>query len=218
MGTSIMSIGVLEEIAAGRLMGMPRLSVHQFERFIESGVLPHEVRCELLDGFVVVKNRGATGEDSTNNGARHAVVVNALSGELNSTLDGVNYSVRNQAPLSFHEYTQLAPDLVIIRGRGVDYLPKFPGTSEVALLIEVADCSLEADRGKKLEQYARQAVPVYWIVNLRENQIEIYTAPNTEQGEYTLCRIFREHETVEISIPDRETIVLSVRTILDGTL
>jgi hypothetical protein len=197
MGASIMSIGVLEEIIAGRITGMPRLDVDQFERFSESGVLRPEIRCELLDGYVVVKNRGATGEDSTNNGARHAVVVNALSGELNSTLDGVSYSVRNQAPLSFHEYTQLAPDLVIIRGRGVDYLPKFPGTSAVALLIEVADC---------------------WIVNLRENQIEIYTQPNTIQGDYTQCRIFLEHETVEISIPDRESISLSVRTILDGTL
>lgn len=213
-----MSIGVLEEIVAGRMTGMPRLNVQQFERLMDSGVLDPEVHYELLDGYVVLKNRAPTGESPMNIGVRHSYVTDALSGKLHRELEGTGFSLRTQSPLSINEFSQPEPDLAIIRGRGVDYSPLLPGSNSVVLLIEVSDSSLEADRGKKLEQYARERIPTYWIVNLRENQIEIYTAPVFGKQNYAQCQIFLEHQMVEISIPGREPFTLSVRTILDGTL
>ena len=45
------------------------------------------------------------------------------------------------------------------------------------LIIEVADSSLDSDRGAKLQVYASSGVPEYWIVNPRERCIEVHTAP-----------------------------------------
>jgi hypothetical protein len=47
------------------------------------------------------------------------------------------------------------------------------------MLVEVADSSLERDRGKAAI-YARAGVPRYWIVNLTERWVEVYGAPSGE--------------------------------------
>jgi Uma2 family endonuclease len=52
------------------------------------------------------------------------------------------------------------------------------GSDDVTLVAEVADSSLGKDRGEKLLTYGRGGVPVYWIVNLIVNQIEVYSEPD----------------------------------------
>lgn len=44
-------------------------------------------------------------------------------------------------------------------------------------MIEVADSSLELDRLFKGAIYARAGIPEYWIVNLLDLVIEVYTNP-----------------------------------------
>jgi Uma2 family endonuclease len=70
------------------------------------------------------------------------------------------------------------PDLSIVRGASRDYSQRHPKACDVALLIEVSDSSLAEDRGDKLQTYASAGVPVYWIVNLPNRRIEVYTEPN----------------------------------------
>ena len=47
----------------------------------------------------------------------------------------------------------------------------------MALLVEVSDTSLSRDRGHKLSAYAKGEIPVYWIVNLVNRQVEVYSRP-----------------------------------------
>ena len=54
---------------------------------------------------------------------------------------------------------------------------RHPGPADMALVIEVADSSLPDDRSLKARIYAAAAVPVYWIVNLVDHQVEVYTDP-----------------------------------------
>jgi Uma2 family endonuclease len=44
---------------------------------------------------------------------------------------------------------------------------------------EVADTSLPTDRTIKLRAYARAGIPIYWVVNLVDRQVEVYTDPFT---------------------------------------
>jgi Uma2 family endonuclease len=66
------------------------------------------------------------------------------------------------------------PDIAIVRGVPRDYMNRHQAAGDVALIIEVADSSLDRDR-LKARIYARAGVPVFWIVNLIENQIEVYS-------------------------------------------
>lgn len=57
-----------------------------------------------------------------------------------------------------------------------------PRPSDVLLLIEVADTSLDKDREIKLPLYARSAVPEVWIVDLAADVIEVYRDPGAYRG------------------------------------
>lgn len=67
------------------------------------------------------------------------------------------------------------PDLTWVRpGR---YWQRHPEPSEVLLLVTVGNLSLEDDRGEKLGVYAEAGIADYWIVNLIDQQIEVYRNP-----------------------------------------
>src|SRR5213076_3246346 len=72
------------------------------------------------------------------------------------------------------------PDLFVVRGDPRDYPDRQPGPPDVPLVIEIAERSLRTDRGAKKRVYARAAIPVYWIVNLKARQIELYTDPDSD--------------------------------------
>jgi Uma2 family endonuclease len=48
----------------------------------------------------------------------------------------------------------------------------------VGLIVEVADSSLLDDRRDKARLYARDSIVEYWIVNVRDRQVEVYTQPS----------------------------------------
>ena len=69
-----------------------------------------------------------------------------------------------------------------------------PGPADVGLLVEVADTSLEFDRQVKLRMYAAAGIPEYWIVNLRDRQVETHHDPRaaTESSE----AVYNSGETI----------------------
>ena len=40
---------------------------------------------------------------------------------------------------------------------------------------QISDTTLSQDRGKKLLVYAKAKIPIYWIVNLVNRQVEVYS-------------------------------------------
>ena len=75
------------------------------------------------------------------------------------------------------EYDEPEPDIAIIRGTNDDYKHRTPEPADVALLVEVSETTLRSDRGEKWTAYAKGGIPVYWIVNLVDRQVEVYTEP-----------------------------------------
>ena len=82
-------------------------------------------------------------------------------------------------PIRIPDFDEPEPDVAVLRGSAGDYRGRIPDASDVALLIEVAETSLVRDRGEKLAAYARGGIPVYWIVNLIDRQVEVYTGPGS---------------------------------------
>ncbi len=84
------------------------------------------------------------------------------------------------------------------------------------LVVEVSDSSLRRDRRFKKAIYAKALIPVYWIVNLIDRQVEVYSQPTgpVEQPDYGDHQDYAETEEVPLVIDGREIASISVREVL----
>ena len=188
-----------------------RLSVAQYHTMLQVGILEEGDRLELLEGILVAK--------MTKN-PPHRISTKLIREALeNITPDG--WYVDSQEPITLVD-SEPEPDVVIIRGKTTDYRDRHPTAADVVLVIEVADSTLERDRTSKQRIYARAGIAIYWILNLRDRQLEVYTEPvaatSEEEAHYGQCTIFTETASVSVfwldGSSDREFGVISVKELL----
>jgi Uma2 family endonuclease len=90
-----------------------------------------------------------------------------------------------------------------------------PAPADVALVVEVADSSLELDRTEKLRVYARARIPVYWIVNIPDMQIEAYSQPRGGRSPtYRQRRDYLPAEMIPVVIAGQSAGTIAVRDLL----
>jgi Uma2 family endonuclease len=145
-----------------------RFTVDEYHRLIETGVLGEDDDVELLEGWVVPKMPRSPTHD--------AVISILINRRLTPRLPE-GWFCRGQSAITTSD-SEPEPDVAIIRGSEEDYLSRHPCPTEIALAIEVAESSLQQDRVHKARIYAAAGVPVYWIVNLIDRQIEVHTDPS----------------------------------------
>ena len=141
---------------------------------IRLGILSDDDPVELLDGWLVYKMPKNPPHRATTKLTRNALEAVIPEG----------WYVDTQEPITLAD-SEPEPDVVVVRGNTRDYLDRHPGASDIALIIEVADSTLEREcpgdtlreRTSKQRLYARAGIPIYWIINLPEKQIEVYTEP-----------------------------------------
>jgi len=92
------------------------------------------------------------------------------------------------------------PDFAVVRGSAADYENRHPGPADIGKLIEVADSSLLRDQRDKTRIFARAGIPVYWIVNLVDRRIEVYSQPSgpTAQPAYGSFQVYQPGDNVPI--------------------
>lgn len=132
-----------------------RLTVADFRRMGEAGILGPEDRVELIAGEII---------DMSPIGSLHAALVSRLA-MLFSRHVGDKAVVWIQNPLLLDDVSQPQPDLAILRPRADFYRDGFPGPADVLLAIEVADTSLAFDRGVKAALYAAAGIPETWVID-----------------------------------------------------
>jgi Uma2 family endonuclease len=143
-----------------------RLTVAQYHAMARAGILEDGAPVELLEGWLVPKMTKYP---------PHSVVTTLVRQALEHLLPAGWY-VPSQEPFTATD-SEPEPDLMVVRGTPREYLRRHPGPTDVALVIEVADTSIRRDRGPKKRVYGSAGIGIYWIVNLKARQIEIYTAP-----------------------------------------
>jgi Uma2 family endonuclease len=146
---------------------MRPFTIAEYHRLIEVGVLGEDDPIELLEGWIVFK--------MTRN-PPHDVAV-ALASKLLVRLLPDGWHVRPQAAITTDD-SEPEPDLAVVRGDERLYRTRHPGPTDILVVIEVSDTSLNRDRVEKARVYARAAVSTYWIVNLIDGHIEVYTDPS----------------------------------------
>jgi Uma2 family endonuclease len=143
------------------------ITVDEFYRMAEAGVLAPDARVELIEGEVI---------DMAPMNSRHAAAVRVLNQRLLAAV-GEQALVSCQLPLRLSERSEPEPDLMLTRPQAGGYRDRHPGAADVVLLIEVSDSSLRYDRGVKLPLYARHGVPEVWIVDLENRLVRFYRRP-----------------------------------------
>ena len=133
----------------------------EYEVLVRRGAL-EGAHVELLYGQVV---------SMSPIGGPHRYSVRHLARALIGAL-GDRANVEVQASFAAPDESEPEPDILVVPPG--DYLDAPPSTAW--LIVEVADSSLARDRAKAA-LYASAGVTEYWIVNLREDAIEVYREP-----------------------------------------
>jgi Uma2 family endonuclease len=158
-------------IDAGRIASLPRhrLTVEDFHRMVEAGILGEDVRVELIEGELI---------DMPPVGSKHAGTVTRLSRMLTLAVSG-KAIVYAQNPVVFRQYSEPQPDIALLKPRADDYTGALPVSEDVLLLVEVAESSLSYDREVKVPLYAHYGIPELWLIDLQHERVEIYREPGT---------------------------------------
>jgi Uma2 family endonuclease len=157
-----------------------KLTVADYHRVGQTGVLGEDDRVELIDGEIV---------DMAPIGSEHAGTVTLLA-KLFQEGAGDSAVVWVQNPVSLDSGSEPQPDLALLRPKADFYRSGHPDPTDVLLLVEVADASMRYDREVKLPLYARHGVPEVWLVDLQNRRFEFFLRPNA--AEYESHQVFEK--------------------------
>ncbi|GIK55132.1 MAG: hypothetical protein BroJett015_07950 [Chloroflexota bacterium] len=160
------------------------ISVERYDQMIAAGIIQEDERLELLGGEII---------EMSPIGIPHAACVKRLNRLFSRKLDE-QVIIGVQDPIHIDQYSEPQPDIVVLNLRDDYYAGGHPEPEDILLLVEVADTSLAYDREEKLPRYAQAGIVEVWIVNLIEQQIEVYLRPSP-QG-YQQTAIFNGKQTV----------------------
>ena len=169
-----------------------RITVQQYDRMIEAGVLGESDPVELLDGYLVEKMSRNDPHDSR---------LSRITRMMRAALPAA-WMDRGQMALALEESVP-EPDLCIVRFDPDDYAARKPQVGDLGLVVEVSDSSRRIDTTVKNRTYAAGNVPEYWVVNIPDRQVEVFTQPSPEG--YLSRQVFAEGTAVPV-ILDGQTV------------
>jgi Putative restriction endonuclease len=141
-------------------------TVAEYHEMIDRGILTTMDKVELIEGRLV---------DQMAKNPPHESAIRRLNSRLLALLPA-GWVLSPQGPVTFTT-SEPEPDFTIARGTEADFDTRHPEPAEVGLLVEVSDSSLAFDRTDKSRVYGRGGVAVYWVVNVVDRRIEVYTDP-----------------------------------------
>jgi Uma2 family endonuclease len=143
-----------------------RFSAERYDDLWQRGLLTSDDRVELLDGQIVRK---------PDVNPLHLYALHDLHKRIQEQFKTRALAL-NQSTIYLPQDGRPDPDVALVRTD----VPRtrLPMPEDIHLIIEVAHSTVTRDRELKLPLYARDNIQEYWIVNLEENQLEVYREPN----------------------------------------
>ncbi len=195
-----MNANLIQDVREGINMRLAPLSIDQYHRMIETGILEDGEPIELIEGALIYKDRRDESRGIMTHGARHLRVLNKLMALLSQWVASRAVFLQVQGPIVVSETSEPEPDCCLVRGTPDDYAEEVPQAADVLAVFEVAHSSLRSDRHTKQRLYANAGIPCYVIINLQDNIIEVLTEPSTAESRYVTQSEFRQTETVAIPL------------------
>lgn len=166
-------------------------TVKEYDQITESGVFANNERVELIRGEII---------EMSPIGRRHAACVIRLSDILTRKLgDRILLSVQN--PLALDNISKPEPDVVLLKRKSDCYESGLPEPSDVFLLMEVADSTIDSDRELKIPLYAEDGITEVWLVDINSACIEVYRQP-TAHVYQEIQKFYRGQNLFILAFPD----------------
>jgi Uma2 family endonuclease len=159
--------------AMNDLLPRHRITVDEYYRMAEVGLIAPDARTELIQGEVIEMPRV---------GSPHAGTVDQLEHLLRTAL-GDSFRIRVQHPVHLDNYSEPQPDLAVVSPRKDFYQSRHPTPEDTYLIVEISQSSLRTDLKAKVPLYARHQVPEVWVVDIEHHQIHFFRSP--KNGVYT---------------------------------
>jgi Uma2 family endonuclease len=178
-----------------------KFSVDEYNRMADYGILHEDDRVELIEGEIVCMALI---------GNRHYNTVNRLNAAFAPLAVARSAITHVQNPVVLNDRTKPQPDVVLLRYTADFYSGREVTASDALLVVEVADTSLDYDRLTKVPLYASAGIAEVWLVDLTQNQVEVYRAPSG--GAFSDQRIYARGAVLSpLAFPDLQ---LKVQDIL----
>ena len=161
------------------------VTVAQYHAMIDRGILTSDDAVELLEGIIVQK---------VSKNPPHRIAT-FITREALRRLVPLGWYVDEQEPITLDK-SEPEPDVAVIRGDTRDYMMRHPGPSDIALVVEIAEATLDRDRILKRRIYATAEIPFYWVMDLNSRRLEVFSDP--KDGTYRLHAVCQEHERVSV--------------------
>lgn len=184
---------------------MRRWTVDEYHQMIDAGVFARDEKFELLEGWIIPK---------ISRNPPHDVALDKSQEVLRKSIPA-DWRVRIQSAITTTD-SEPEPDLAIVRGPANRYINGHPESRDIALIVEVAESSLPEDRRDKSRIYARAGIAVYWIVNLVDSQVEVYSNPSGEVSTpaYASRDEYSANDSVPLVIAGQSIASIPVRELL----
>lgn len=164
---------VMIAVMQADLVRRHRLTVAEYFRMAEVGLLAPEARVELIEGEIL---------DMAPIGPQQGSLTWELLRRIARDL-GDQVWVWPQATLPLNEFSAPEPDVALLRYRDDKYKHGYPSPEDVLLIIEVSESSLRHDLKVKVPLYARHKIPEVWIVDVARPCIHFFHT--LDAGHYT---------------------------------
>lgn len=159
-------------LAQEKLIATRRFSVEEYLRMFERGIISPLEKMQLLEGWIF--------PTMPQNPAHSLVIGLAQKATLRRLPE--TWFPRVQMPILLADSVP-EPDLAVVRGTERDFRLQHPEAQHVGTLMEVSDSTLWDDRRKQIPIYGRANIPYYWIINLVDLKVEVYSQPTGPSGQ-----------------------------------
>lgn len=176
-----------------------KFTVEEYEKMTTEGIIKPDEKVELIRGEIIKMSPMGT---------RHASSVDRLIQLFYQKL-GHKIILRVQNPIRLNNNSQPEPDLSLLIPRPDFYVAAHPCPEDIYLIIEVSDSTLDYDRYTKIPLYAEANIKEVWIINLKEECLEVYRHPL--QGSYQNIQKYYRGESIFIeSFPEIELTLIEI--------
>ena len=144
-------------------------SIDRWHELVDSGVLEGQ-KVELLEGDIV---------EMSPEGVEHSFTNESIVIYLRNRLSGLAH-VKESHPITL-DNSEPEPDIAIVKLPLTIYRTRHPYVEDIYWLIEVSQRTLKKDLQQKVTTYARNGIPEYWVIDLKNKKLIVHTQSHQDK-------------------------------------